>query len=135
VRRSRVGLDKIVGVVWSPSAEELASAQGHLSTTWPTTSPNSVDTMLYFHITASLCHTVHAVKRNRRWKVPIAYTLKRAAEESGLSIRTLQYAIAHGELESFQVGRRRLIPARSLVQFLSHKKRLTTVQSEVTDAG
>lgn len=53
----------------------------------------------------------------------IAYSLKRAAEESGLSMRTLQYAIGRGELKSFLVGRRRLIPARSLEQFLFGKKR------------
>jgi hypothetical protein len=52
----------------------------------------------------------------------ITYTLKRASEESGLSMRTLQYAIGRGELESFLVGRRRLIPARSLEQFLFHKR-------------
>ena len=34
-----------------------------------------------------------------------------AAEESGLSMRTLQYAIERGELASVHVGRRRLIPA------------------------
>lgn len=49
----------------------------------------------------------------------ITYTLKKAAEESGLSVRTLQYAIERGELESFRIGRRRLIPARSLERFLS----------------
>jgi excisionase family DNA binding protein len=53
----------------------------------------------------------------------ITYTLQRAAEESGLSMRTLQYAVGRGELESFQVGRRRLIPARSLEEFLFRKKR------------
>jgi excisionase family DNA binding protein len=53
----------------------------------------------------------------------ITYTLQRAAEESGLSMRTLQYAIGRGELESLQIGRRRLIPARSLEQFLLGKKR------------
>jgi len=53
----------------------------------------------------------------------ITYTLQRAAEESGLSMRTLQYAIGRGELESLQVGRRRLIPTRSLEEFLFRKKR------------
>jgi excisionase family DNA binding protein len=51
--------------------------------------------------------------------MPITYTLQRAAEESGLSMRTLQYAIERGELASVQVGRRRLVPARSLEQSLS----------------
>ncbi len=53
----------------------------------------------------------------------ITYTLQKAAEESGLSMRTLQYAIERGELESLLIGRRRLIPARSLEEFLFRKKR------------
>jgi len=56
----------------------------------------------------------------------ITYTLQKAAEESGLSIRTLQYAIGRGELESLQVGRRRLIPVRSLESFLLGKRRSAT---------
>lgn len=55
--------------------------------------------------------------------MPITYTLQRAAEESGLSMRTLQYAIERGELASVQVGRRRLVLARSLEQFLSKGSR------------
>jgi excisionase family DNA binding protein len=56
--------------------------------------------------------------------MPITLTLKRAEEESGLSLRTLQYAIARGDLQSVRVGRRRLIPVDSLRQFLllSHKR-------------
>lgn len=53
----------------------------------------------------------------------ITYTLQKAAEESSLSMRTLQYAIARGDLESLRVGRRRLIPARSLEEFLLQKVR------------
>ena len=60
----------------------------------------------------------------------ITYTLQKAAEESGLSMRTLQYAIGRGELESLQVGRRRLIPARSLEQFLLGKNRRVTPQAK-----
>ncbi len=56
----------------------------------------------------------------------ITYTLKRAAEECGLSTRTLQYAIARGELDSFLIGRRRLIRVRCLEEFLSHKKQPAT---------
>ena len=52
----------------------------------------------------------------------ITYSLKKAAEESGLSERTLLYAIERGELASVFVGRRRLIPANSLQQFLFRKK-------------
>lgn len=56
----------------------------------------------------------------------ITYSVQKAAEESGLSQRTLQYAMERGELKSVRVGRRRLIPARSLVQFLLHKKSADT---------
>jgi len=50
--------------------------------------------------------------------MPITVTMLKAAEESGLSLRTLQYAIQRGELESVTVGRRRLIPADALRRFL-----------------
>lgn len=48
----------------------------------------------------------------------ITLTLKRASEESGLSIRTLYYAMGNGQLHSIRVGRRRLIPMRALENFL-----------------
>jgi excisionase family DNA binding protein len=48
----------------------------------------------------------------------ITYSLAKAAEESGLSQRTLRYAIERGELASVRVGRRRLIPAGALQKFL-----------------
>src|SRR5439155_16679140 len=48
----------------------------------------------------------------------ITLTLKKAAQESVLSIRTLYHAIGSGELSSVKVGRRRLIPVRALEQFL-----------------
>ncbi len=51
----------------------------------------------------------------------ITYSVQKAAEESGLSQRTLQYAMERGDLKSVRVGRRRLIPARSLEQFLFRK--------------
>ena len=54
--------------------------------------------------------------------MPITVTVKRAAEESGLSQRALQYAIADGRLKSVQIGRRRLIPVRSLEDFLLRGK-------------
>jgi excisionase family DNA binding protein len=55
----------------------------------------------------------------------ITYSLEKAAEESGLSQRTLQYAIERGELTSVRIGRRRLIPASSLEEFLLRKKSAT----------
>ena len=52
----------------------------------------------------------------------ITYSLQKAAEESGLSQRTLQYAIQRGELTSVRIGKRRLIPANSLEEFLLRKR-------------
>jgi len=52
----------------------------------------------------------------------ITFSLDKAASESGLSQRTLRYAIARGELASVQVGRRRLIPAASLEKFLLQRE-------------
>ena len=60
----------------------------------------------------------------------ITFSLKKAAEESGLSVRTLQYAIGRGELESLQIGRRRLISLRSLEKFLFCKRRPARTQKE-----
>ena len=54
--------------------------------------------------------------------MPITYTLQKAAEESGLSIRGLLYAVERGELSSVKSGRRRLIPADSLREFLLGRK-------------
>lgn len=66
----------------------------------------------------------------------ITVTLKRAAEESGLSIRTLQYAIERGELKSVLIGRRRLIPMRALQYFLLHgRKQITNPELASTEAG
>ena len=50
--------------------------------------------------------------------MPITFTLKRASEESGLAIRTLYNKIGSGELPSIKIGKRRLIPARALEDFL-----------------
>jgi excisionase family DNA binding protein len=50
--------------------------------------------------------------------MPITLTLKRAAEESGLSQRTIQYAIADGRLPSTVVAGRRLIRTCDLEEFL-----------------
>lgn len=48
----------------------------------------------------------------------ITFTLKKSSEESGLAVRTLYQKIASGELPSVKVGRRRLIPAKALEEFL-----------------
>ena len=57
----------------------------------------------------------------------ITISMKKASEESSLSIRTLHYAIARGELDSVLVGRRRLVPLRSLEKYLL-QRRETVVQ-------
>jgi excisionase family DNA binding protein len=62
--------------------------------------------------------------------MPITYTLQKAAEESGLSIRGLLYAIDRGELESVKSGRRRLIPADSLKSFLLGPDRTASDKSD-----
>lgn len=48
----------------------------------------------------------------------ITFTMKRASEESGLSVRQLYTKIGAGELDSVVVAGRRLIPARALENFL-----------------
>jgi len=55
----------------------------------------------------------------------IALGFKKAAEETSLSVRTLQYAADRGELETVRVGRRRLILVRSLEKFLMRGKSRT----------
>ena len=67
----------------------------------------------------------------------ITVTLMRAAEESGLSLRTLQYAISRGELKSVTVGRRRLIPADALRRFLLNRteRRDSAKRVGVSDRG
>jgi excisionase family DNA binding protein len=48
----------------------------------------------------------------------LSYTLREAADTTGLSVRFLCYAIADGRLKSVKVGGRRLIPARALEDFI-----------------
>lgn len=52
----------------------------------------------------------------------ITLTVKRASEESGLSVRTIQYKIAQGVLPSIKVGKRRLISERAFREFLLGKE-------------
>ncbi len=54
--------------------------------------------------------------------MPITLTLKRASDESGLSVRTLHDAIAQGRVKTVRVGKRRLIPVRALEDFLFRGK-------------
>ena len=84
-----------------------------------------MDVILELHTYVAYATLCMLDKENRKGSMAITYTLQKAVEESSLSIRTLQYAIARGELESVRVGRRCLIPARSLEEFLLRKRRLT----------
>jgi len=49
----------------------------------------------------------------------LSYTLREAAQTTGLSVRFLCYAIADRRLKSVKVGGRRLIPARALEDFVN----------------
>lgn len=53
----------------------------------------------------------------------ICYSVKTAAEESGLSERTIHAAIKDGRLEAMRVGRRVLISPGELEAFLHGKPR------------
>ena len=53
----------------------------------------------------------------------LAYSLKEAAQLSSLSEATLKRCLRDGRLGSVRVGRRRLIPARALHDFLSPEGR------------
>jgi excisionase family DNA binding protein len=89
--------------------------------------------MLDVHIHAKLCDSVHAKSTKIGGKtVAITISMQKASEESGLSLRTLNYAIARGELDSVRVGRRRLIPLRSLEKYLLRKPRETVMQKRQT---
>lgn len=53
--------------------------------------------------------------------MPISFSIQAAADESGLSTRTLHAAIARGELRVLRVGRRVLIEPDELKDFLRRK--------------
>ena len=48
----------------------------------------------------------------------LAYSPQEAADASSLSLRAIWRAIETGELKSAKVGRRRIIPAADLAEFL-----------------
>ena len=51
--------------------------------------------------------------------MPITLTIQKAAQESGLAVRTIYKLLAEARLKSVRVGRRRLILWRSLQDLLS----------------
>jgi excisionase family DNA binding protein len=53
---------------------------------------------------------------------PLTLTLQRAAETSGLSVRTLYNLIGSKKLESVTVGKRRLVIVESLEKLLLGRK-------------
>ncbi len=80
--------------------------------------------MLYFHIYASLRYCVIEVKEIR--KMAISFSVRVAAEECGLSERTIHAAIKQGHLKVMRVGRRVLITPASLDDYLhgrTHKSK------------
>jgi excisionase family DNA binding protein len=54
---------------------------------------------------------------------PIAFSPKGASQRVGISVRGVYTLIALGELRSFKVGKRRLIPASELTRFIEMKLR------------
>ena len=56
---------------------------------------------------------------NERQVEPILIDKQRGRDVSNLSIRTLEYRIASGEIETRKIGKRRLIVYKSLVRWLA----------------
>ena len=59
------------------------------------------------------------VKKKGATKMPVSFSVKVAAEECGLSQRTLHAAIKRGALKVMRVGRRVLITPAALDNFLN----------------
>ena len=53
--------------------------------------------------------------------MPVSFSVKVAAEECGLSERTIHNAIKDGRLPALRVGRRVLVTAAALQDFLNGK--------------
>jgi excisionase family DNA binding protein len=75
--------------------------------------------MLNFHINASLRYRVLEVKEIRN--MTISFSVKIAAEQCGLSERTIHAAIKQGDLKAMRVGRRVLITPAALDDYLLGK--------------
>jgi excisionase family DNA binding protein len=63
--------------------------------------------------------------------MPLCYSVKTAAEACSVSERTIHNAIRDGRLAILRIGRRVLIPPKSLQEFLEGK---TAPTSEEADA-
>ena len=66
-----------------------------------------------YHRTNAISHSLDAVTQ-----IPLTLGVRQAAEASGLSQRYLREKLMTGELRSVRVGRRVLIPAEALKEFL-----------------
>lgn len=55
-------------------------------------------------------------------QTPLAYTAEEVAERLGLSAWSVRYAVRKGELRAVKLGRRILIPAAALDEFLNGEK-------------
>jgi excisionase family DNA binding protein len=75
--------------------------------------------MLVFHINASMCHSVQEVKEFSA--MAITFSVKNAAAQCDLSERTIHNAIKDGRLPALRVGRRVLVTAAALQDFLNGK--------------
>lgn len=52
---------------------------------------------------------------------PLAHSPERAAQRLGTNMRAVYTAIAAGELRSFKIGKRRLIPDTELQRYVQRK--------------
>jgi excisionase family DNA binding protein len=84
--------------------------------------------LLLFHINASVCQSVQEVKRGIT--MAISFSVKVAADETGLSERTIHSAIKDGRLKVMRVGRRVLITPTALEDFLNGRTRRKAAAGE-----
>ena len=53
--------------------------------------------------------------------LPLAYRIERAAERLGIGRTTAYAEVASGRLRSFRVGKRRLVPASALAEYIADR--------------
>ena len=53
----------------------------------------------------------------------LLYDKPEAAEQLSVSVRVLERLISDGEIESVQIGRRRLVPAEALVDYIDRVRK------------
>jgi excisionase family DNA binding protein len=58
---------------------------------------------------------------DRQTVEPLAHSPDRAAQRVGTNVRAIYTAIASGEIRSFKLGKRRLIPDAELQRFVQRK--------------